>query len=91
MLIAIVKGLLNPAVSNEWDAYDYLFMLGTPKILDEIKDKRHKAQSAVIQKRLERAKKSVEDGLKERHIILDSAQLSHPLDGLQSPVMRGIQ
>jgi hypothetical protein len=69
VLIAIVNALVNPAVSNEWDAYDYLFMLGTPLILDEIKDRLHKEQSPAIKKRLEKAKKSVERGLKERHII----------------------
>lgn len=66
VLVTIIDALAKPDVSHEWDAYDYLYMLGTSKILKEIKDRLGKEQSPVINKRLIRAKKYVERGLKER-------------------------
>jgi hypothetical protein len=69
VLIAIVNALAIPDIVNEWDAYDYLYMLGTLRILNEIKDRLHNEQSVIKRKRLQRAKKSVERGLKDRHVI----------------------
>ncbi len=69
VLVTIVKNLVMPNVFNEWDAYDYLYMLGTPEILKEINDRLSNEQSPIIKKRLIKAKKSVERGLKKRRVI----------------------
>ena len=69
VLVTIVDSLVMPNVFNEWDAYDYLYMLGTPEIVKEINDRLSKEQSPIIKKRLIKAKKSVERGLKKRKVI----------------------
>jgi hypothetical protein len=69
ILVAIIDALVKPDIFNEWDAYDYLYMLGTPQILKVINDRLDKERSPLIRKRFARAKKSVERGLKERNAV----------------------
>lgn len=66
VLLAIIDALVMPDPVHEWEAYDYLYMLGTFTIVNEIDNRLSKEQSPAVKKRLSRARKSVERGLKKR-------------------------